>query len=98
MPIDYQLILDTICDEVQPLLSLGSVASYIPQLSTVSPQRFGMAVYCLDGRTYTTGDAHEKFSAQSITKLFALALAFSREGDAIWSRVVRQSIQFAVAA
>ncbi|HEY8024880.1 MAG TPA: glutaminase [Burkholderiaceae bacterium] len=87
---NYQLILDSICEEVKPLLSTGKVASYIPQLSNVSPLQFGIAVYCLDGRTYTAGDAHTKFSAQSITKLFALALAFSREGDKIWKRVGRE--------
>jgi len=88
--INYQLILDTIREEVQPLLSLGKVANYIPQLSTVPLDRFGMAVYCLDGRTYMTGDAQEKFSQQSITKLFSLALAFIREGDDIWTRVGRE--------
>jgi len=90
MSINYQLILDSICEEVKPLLSTGKVASYIPQLSVISPQQFGMAVYCLDGSTYTTGDARTKFSVQSITKLFALALAFSREGDTIWKRVGRE--------
>jgi glutaminase len=90
MPINYQLILDTIRDEVQPLLSCGKVATYIPQLSLVSPEHFGMAVYCLDGSTYTVGDADRKFSLQSVAKLFALTLAFSREGDAIWSRVGRE--------
>lgn len=90
MAINYQLILDTICEEAQPLLARGKVASYIPQLSIVSPQQFGIAVYCLNGRVYTAGDAHQKFSTQSITKLFALALAFSREGDAIWKRVGRE--------
>jgi glutaminase len=87
---NYQLILNTIRDEVQPLLSRGKVASYIPELSKVSPQHFGMAVYGLDGSIFTTGDAYEKFSLQSITKLFALALAFSREGDDIWKRVGRE--------
>ena len=90
MSINYQFILDTIGDEVQPLLSRGKVAAYIPQLSTVPLQQFGMAVYCLDGRVYTTGHAYEKFSLQSVTKLFALALAFAREGDAIWRRVGRE--------
>jgi glutaminase len=90
MTINYQLILDSICEEVKPLLPTGKVASYIPQLSVISPQQFGMAVYCLDGRTFTTGDARTKFSVQSITKLFALALAFSREGDTIWERVGRE--------
>jgi glutaminase len=90
MHTDYQHVLDTIHGEVQPLLRQGKVASYIPQLSTVSPDRFGMAVYCLDGRRYAVGDAGLKFSLQSITKLFALALAFSREGDSIWERVGRE--------
>jgi glutaminase len=87
---DYQQILATIHDEVRPLLRQGKVASYIPELAKVSSDHFGMAVFCLDGRTFTVGDASVKFSAQSITKLFALALAFSRQGDAIWQRVGRE--------
>jgi glutaminase len=87
---DYPAILSTIAAEVKALPAQGKVASYIPELAKVSPDKFGMAVYCLDGRTFSTGDANEKFSLQSVTKLFALALAFSREGDAIWSRVGRE--------
>lgn len=87
---NYQQILDTIYREVRPLLSKGKVASYIPELAKVPPEQFGMAVYCLDGRTFTVGDAHVRFSQQSITKLFALALAFSREKDEIWKRVGRE--------
>jgi glutaminase len=87
---DYQSILNTIQREVQPLLRQGKVASYIPELSKVSPDHFGMAVFCLDGRTFSVGDADVKFSLQSITKLFALALAFAREGDAVWQRVGRE--------
>lgn len=90
MAINYQLILDSIHEEVKPLLSKGKVANYIPELAKVAPNQFGIAVYCLDGRTYTAGDAETRFSAQSVTKLFALALAFSREGDAIWERVGRE--------
>ncbi len=90
MAIDYQAILETIYQEVQPLLSQGRVARYIPELSKVSAQHFGMAVFCLDGRRFTVGDAQTKFSTQSVTKLFALSLAFEREGDAIWERVGRE--------
>ncbi|MBI3714003.1 MAG: glutaminase [Burkholderiales bacterium] len=90
MSLAYQHILDTIYQEIQPLLSQGKVATYIPELSKISPQRFGMAVVCLDGSSYAVGDAHQKFSTQSITKLFALALAFEREGNAIWQRVGRE--------
>ena len=87
---DYAAILETIYADVQPLLVQGKVSSYIPQLSEVDAAQFGMAVYCLDGRTYSVGAAGQKFSLQSVTKLFSLALAFSLEGDAIWSRVGRE--------
>lgn len=87
---NYQQILDTIYREVRPLLSNGTVASYIPELAKVPLEQFGMAVYCLDGRTFTVGDADVRFSLQSISKLFALALAFSREKDEIWKRVGRE--------
>ncbi len=87
---DYPAILDTIFKEVQPLLMQGKVASYIPELSKVALGQFGMAVYCLDGTTYSIGDATRRFSAQSVTKLFALALAYTREGDSIWERVGKE--------
>lgn len=87
---DYPHILAAIQEEVSPLLRQGKVPTYIPELSKVSPDHFGMAIYCLDGRTFSVGDAHVKFSLQSITKLFAFALAFSREGDRVWRRVGRE--------
>ncbi len=87
---DYQHLLETVYEQVQGLRTKGKVASYIPQLSKVDASKFGMAVYCLDGRTFSIGDASEKFSLQSVTKLFALALAFSRQGDSIWARVGRE--------
>jgi glutaminase len=90
MPSDLQKILDTIQCEVAPLLDQGKVASYIPELASVEQKQFGMAVYCLDGQRFCTGDARTRFSLQSITKLFALALAFSVEKDAIWSRVDKE--------
>ena len=90
MSLDYSAILQAIHDEVQPLIGKGALADYIPELAKVPVNRFGMAVYCLDGSSYAIGDAHEKFSVQSVTKLFALALAFSREGDALWKRVGRE--------
>ncbi|HJV50838.1 MAG TPA: glutaminase [Noviherbaspirillum sp.] len=87
---DYPHILAAIQEEVRPLLRQGKVPTYIPELSKVPPDHFGMAIYCLDGRTFSVGDAHVKFSLQSITKLFAFALAFSREGDRVWRRVGRE--------
>jgi glutaminase len=87
---DYPEILDTIFQEVQPMLSLGKVASYIPELGKVPLEQFGMAVYAIDGSTYEVGAAKKRFSAQSVTKLFALSLAYKREGQAIWQRVGKE--------
>jgi glutaminase len=87
---DYPAILDTIFAEVQPMLGEGKVASYIPELAKVPIAQFGMALYCLDGRTFSIGDARQRFSAQSVTKLFALALAYTREGDSLWQRVGKE--------
>lgn len=84
---NYQTILDEIHQEVLHLLPCGTVATYIPQLSTVSPQKFGMAVQTVDGEIFHVGDAFEPFSIQSISKVYTLALGFTFEGDKIWTRV-----------
>jgi glutaminase len=49
-----------------------------------------MAVVTLNGEVFTVGDAQERFSIQSISKLFACTLAFQLLGDALWQRVGRE--------
>ena len=49
-----------------------------------------MAVVDFTGNVYSVGDATKRFSIQSISKLFALTLAFQREGDSLWTRVGRE--------
>ncbi len=87
---DYQTILDRVHAAVKPIIGTGKVASYIPELAKVSPTQFGMAIVDLEGQVYRVGDADMPFSIQSISKLFALTLAFHLEGDSIWSRVGRE--------
>jgi glutaminase len=84
---NYQAILDEIHQEVLPLLPCGAVATYIPQLASVSPQKFGMAVQTVSGEVFQVGEALEPFSIQSISKVFTLTLGFPFEGDKIWTRV-----------
>jgi len=88
--LDIQQILNEIQSEVQPLLKQGRVASYIPELAAVSPQKFGMALRTVDGAAYTVGDALERFSIQSISKIFTLTMAMQLAGDALWQRVGRE--------
>ena len=87
---DYQPLLEQIRDHVQPMLGQGRVANYIPELATVSPQHFGMAVVQIDGTVHAVGDASVPFSIQSISKLFTLVMALQTEGDALWQRVGRE--------
>jgi glutaminase len=87
---NYQPTLDRIYAALKPTIGEGKVASYIPELAGVSPDQFGMAVVDFAGNVYAVGDATKRFSIQSISKLFALTLAFQREGDSLWSRVGRE--------
>ena len=88
--IDYQDILATIHETVQPLIGQGVLPDYIPQLAEVSPAKFGMAVYTNDGEIFKIGDATENLSVQSISKLFTFTLAIQCIGDEIWSRMGRE--------
>ena len=83
-------ILDQVHAHVRPLIGQGKVASYIPRLAEVPINRFGMAVATLDGGLFTVGDAREKFSIQSISKVFTLTLALEALGGGLWNRVGRE--------
>ena len=66
----------------------GAVASYIPELSTVPPDQFGLALATLDGHVDGTGDDDVAFTIQSISKPFAYGLALEDHGvDAVSMRV-----------
>ncbi|GAA2875015.1 glutaminase [Aminobacter niigataensis] len=83
-------VLDEIVAEMAGHPDRGEVASYIPQLGKVDPNKFGIAVTLTDGEVLVAGDADEPFSVQSISKVFTLALALGRVGDTLWKRVGRE--------
>jgi len=87
---NYEKILREIYKEVSPLFSQGKVVQYIPALSAVPASKFGMAVCTLDGDVYTIGDTDERFSIQSISKVYALTLAFKMVGEDMWKRVGKE--------
>ena len=84
---DYPSVLAEIAAAVQPLLTQGRIADYIPELARVPPTKFGMAVQTTDGQAFCVGDATENFSIQSISKVFTLTLAMQLAGDTIWKRI-----------
>ncbi|MBY8974496.1 glutaminase [Rhodobacteraceae bacterium NNCM2] len=85
-----QDLLDQIIAEARPIAAEGKVASYIPALECIDPNKFGIALVTADGKEFTSGDAEEPFSIQSISKLFALAAAMEWVGDALWEHVGRE--------
>jgi glutaminase len=87
---DLQAVLDEVMAEVRPRLGEGAVASYIPELAKVDPQKFGIALTTLEGVTVSAGDCDEPFSIQSVSKVFTLTLALGRAGDGLWRRVGRE--------
>lgn len=65
----------------------GKVASYIPELRDVNPDKFGVHLTTIDDDHYDFGDSDEKFSIQSIAKVLALVLAYKLEDEKLWDRV-----------
>lgn len=84
---EYQPILDCIYAERPEVPIECKVADYIPELAKVPGHKYGIHLTDVEGGQYAVGDSEEKFSAQSITKVLALTLALSLEGEEIWKRV-----------
>lgn len=58
----------------------GTLPTYIPELAKANPNHFGIAISTIDGKIYEIGDSEEKFSIQSISKVFVYGLALSDYG------------------
>ena len=84
---NYQKILDEIYHEIEPELMGGKVADYIPALAEVEKGQFSMSLTLEDGSLFSVGDSQEKFSIQSISKVFTLTMALSIYGRSLYKRV-----------
>ena len=58
----------------------GKNADYIPILTTVPSELFGVAIATRDGRVYAAGDVDYRFSIQSVSKPFTAALVMQQYG------------------
>lgn len=84
---DYQQILNSIYNEVKQLENNGSIAEYIPELAKIDTTKFGISLIDNQQNSFNVGNASERFSIQSITKVFTTALIFSKIGNELWKRV-----------
>lgn len=87
---DYQQILENIYRSIQPYAKEGKQADYIPELAKVNPDQFGMCIHTIYGEIYSIEQADTRFSIQSISKVFALAMCLSLKGDELWTKVGKE--------
>lgn len=84
---NYQTILEEIYEQIQPELTKGKVASYIPALKQVDADDFAMSIHLLDGTSYNIGSYNKKFSIQSISKVFTFSMALELYSTKLYKRV-----------
>ena len=65
----------------------GKVATYIPELASISGSKFGICLLDIEKESYHIGDFEEAFSVQSISKVLTLAMAMGCIGEKVWERV-----------
>lgn len=87
---DLSTVLEEILATARASQDRGKVADYIPELAGVDPSRFALSVVLADGSQHSVGDTDVAFSIQSVSKVFALAIALGRHGDRLWARVGRE--------
>jgi glutaminase len=82
-----QRYLDRIVDEHRQVTE-GALASYIPELTRVDPDGFGLSLSSADAYVYECGDAGVEFTIQSISKPFTYAVALDQIGqDAVDAKI-----------
>ena len=69
-------------------LTEGGVADYIPELSNVDHDTFGICIATHDGFVYEVGDSRQPFTIQSISKPLTYGLALEEHGeDAVLAKI-----------
>ena len=84
---DYQAAISKIYDEIKNIEDSGMVATYIPELAGIDPNKFGVHLTTLEDKHFSMGNSNEKFSIQSIAKVLSLTLAYNLEEDNLWKRM-----------
>lgn len=84
---NYQDSIDEIYQLVKNEANHGELAAYIPELAKINPDNFGIYLSTIDKHETGIGNYTEKFSVQSISKIFSLIMAYKILGHDLWKRV-----------
>ena len=81
-PADFQRAVDQAYAKYKDLKE-GKNADYIPILTTVPSDLYGVAIATRDGTLYTAGDMDYRFSIQSVSKPFTAALIMQQQSPEV---------------
>ena len=87
MKLDYQNIISKIYADLIGKKNLGKVPEYIPELACIDENKFGVNLTDLEHNSFGGGDFEQKFSIQSISKVFALSFVYEKLEEKLWERV-----------
>lgn len=74
------------CEELESIYAItkanteGEVASYIPQLARVNPEKYAVSICTVDGQSFSHGDDTDTFCLQSVSKPITYCMAVEEFG------------------
>lgn len=81
-------ILRTAVEKGKEMLPYGNVPTYIPELAKADKNKIGLSILTKDGQRFSVGDAKERFTIQSISKIITLGIALEKCGaETVFSKV-----------
>lgn len=83
----YKELITQIFEQLKTKENKGEKASYIPELAKVNSENFGVHISTIDSGKFGIGNFKNKFSIQSVSKVFSLALAYKLLGEKLWNRL-----------
>ena len=73
-------LLEKLMNTCSRYIGEGHVATYIPELANMDPNKFGIYLSYADGKGYFAGDCLDRFTIQSVVKPLILLLALMDSG------------------
>ncbi len=77
-----QSVIEQVYEEFRDVKT-GQVAHYIPELAKANPDWFGIAIVTTDGEIFQVGEISQRFTIQSISKVFTYGIALEDQGRSI---------------